>query len=74
MYTKLSRGGFVQGGLCPYPPFNSQYENTKISLIIRSVVCINLKRTDNSCIMLRDNHFYFAKSYSISNLGLKVPS
>ena len=42
-------------------PFNSQFENTKISL--NNYKCsLHLKRTDNSCIMPRDIHFYLAIS------------
>ena len=51
---------------------SSNFENAKISLNNKNC-SLYLKRTDNSCIMLKDISFYLAISYSISNLGLKVP-
>ena len=45
-------------------PFNSQFENTRISLNNKKC-CLHLKRINNSCIMLRDIIFYLTISYSI---------
>ena len=39
-------------------PFNSQFENTKISLNNIKMCKLRLKRTDNSCILLRDTFLF----------------